>query len=224
MSAFAGQLSPTGDTSGITEIAADTFRLRRFRTPTGEAGPHSQSPATAAGGVCTCAASAKQMDRARCMWGGKGMQRVCLAAAVNLRRWWVALSSSFDSSLLPPTAGMQFIVTADVKHGPLDAFLRRAYQVYADYALKNPFYNVDMPIRYGVGGGVWWLCSASAVSSRVGPIPPLSEEAGRPAVWQPRALAAASLCNVALLPPSISRSCDLFDEHLAVAVELANRS
>jgi hypothetical protein len=42
---------------------------------------------------------------------------------------------------------MQFIVTADIKHGPLDAFLRRAYQVYADYALKNPFYSVDMPIR-----------------------------------------------------------------------------
>ncbi len=42
---------------------------------------------------------------------------------------------------------MQFIVMADTKHGSLDAFLRRAYQIYVDYALKNPFYQTDMPIR-----------------------------------------------------------------------------
>lgn len=78
MSAFAGQLSPTSDSSGIVEIVADTFRLRRFRTPT----------------------------------------------------------------------GMQLIVIADPKHtGSLDSFLRKVYQIYADYALKNPFYAMDMPIR-----------------------------------------------------------------------------
>ena len=97
MCAFAGQLSPTNDGSGIVEVVADTFRLRRFRTPTGE--------------------------------------------FVNTASYCVILIIPFQP------IGMQFIATADVRHGSMDAFLRRAYQIYADYALKNPFYTVDMPIR-----------------------------------------------------------------------------
>lgn len=29
----------------------------------------------------------------------------------------------------------------------MDTLLRRIYELYADYVLKNPFYSLDMPIR-----------------------------------------------------------------------------
>lgn len=29
----------------------------------------------------------------------------------------------------------------------LDILLKKIYELYADYALKNPFYSLDMPIR-----------------------------------------------------------------------------
>ena len=75
--AFAGQLSPTSDSSGIALMHADTFQLQRLTTLT----------------------------------------------------------------------GMQFIVLADPHHSRLREFLERVYQLYADYALKNPFHAMDMPIR-----------------------------------------------------------------------------
>ena len=30
-----------------------------------------------------------------------------------------------------------------------DTFLRKCYEIYTDYALKNPFYSLEMPIRSG---------------------------------------------------------------------------
>lgn len=29
----------------------------------------------------------------------------------------------------------------------MDILLRKIYELYADYALKNPFYSLEMPIR-----------------------------------------------------------------------------
>jgi hypothetical protein len=29
----------------------------------------------------------------------------------------------------------------------MDVFLKRLYEIYADFALKNPFYSLDMPVR-----------------------------------------------------------------------------
>ncbi|KAI0213351.1 Trafficking protein particle complex subunit 4 [Lamellibrachia satsuma] len=43
--------------------------------------------------------------------------------------------------------GIKFMVIADPKHGGQEALLKRLYEIYADYALKNPFYSIDMPIR-----------------------------------------------------------------------------
>lgn len=43
---------------------------------------------------------------------------------------------------------MKFVVigSTSLKNG-VDSLLRRIYELYADYALKNPFYSIDMPIR-----------------------------------------------------------------------------
>lgn len=49
---------------------------------------------------------------------------------------------SFDT----PT-GLKFFLTADPDSRHLDAVLRDVYVLYSDYVLKNPFYELDMPIQ-----------------------------------------------------------------------------
>jgi hypothetical protein len=53
----------------------------------------------------------------------------------------------FKLQCLASLTGLKFLVLADPAHTNLDAFLRRLYQLYSDYALKNPFYTPEMPIR-----------------------------------------------------------------------------
>lgn len=49
---------------------------------------------------------------------------------------------SFDT----PT-GLKFFITADPDSPRLDEVLRQVYILYADFVLKNPFYESDMPIQ-----------------------------------------------------------------------------
>ena len=44
-------------------------------------------------------------------------------------------------------SGIKFIVVTDPRLGSQEALLKRLHEIYADYALKNPFYSIDMPIR-----------------------------------------------------------------------------
>ena len=39
------------------------------------------------------------------------------------------------------------MVVADPKQHNVDLLLRRIYELYSDFALKNPFYSLEMPIR-----------------------------------------------------------------------------
>eukprot|EP01111_Echinosteliopsis_oligospora_P009418 TRINITY_DN2750_c0_g1_i1.p1 TRINITY_DN2750_c0_g1~~TRINITY_DN2750_c0_g1_i1.p1 ORF type:complete len:132 (-),score=24.41 TRINITY_DN2750_c0_g1_i1:25-420(-) len=70
------QLSPTGHSSGIEVIEAETFRLQCLQTPT----------------------------------------------------------------------GIKFYVVADPNH-QIDALMNQVYETYTDYVLKNPFYEIEMPIH-----------------------------------------------------------------------------
>mmetsp|Transcript_30755 Transcript_30755/g.67354 ORF Transcript_30755/g.67354 Transcript_30755/m.67354 type:complete len:142 (-) Transcript_30755:170-595(-) len=50
---------------------------------------------------------------------------------------------SFDT-----LTGLKFFVTAEPEtKQPLEVFLREVYMLYSDYVLKNPFYEMDMPIH-----------------------------------------------------------------------------
>lgn len=49
---------------------------------------------------------------------------------------------------LSPFKGIKFIVLADPRQSGIDTLLRKIYEIYSDYALKNPFYSLEMPIRY----------------------------------------------------------------------------
>jgi hypothetical protein len=49
---------------------------------------------------------------------------------------------------LQTLTGVKFVVTARPQGCPnLPALLKVVYSVYSDYVLKNPFYEMDMPIR-----------------------------------------------------------------------------
>ncbi|XP_030631972.1 trafficking protein particle complex subunit 4 isoform X4 [Chanos chanos] len=43
--------------------------------------------------------------------------------------------------------GIKFIVLADPRQSGVDGLLRKIYEIYSDFALKNPFYSLEMPIR-----------------------------------------------------------------------------
>jgi len=43
--------------------------------------------------------------------------------------------------------GTKFIVITDLNHHGVDGNIRRVYELYADYVMKNPFQNPEMPIR-----------------------------------------------------------------------------
>ncbi|DAZ95648.1 TPA: hypothetical protein N0F65_002277 [Lagenidium giganteum] len=43
--------------------------------------------------------------------------------------------------------GIKFFVTAALGTPEVDTALRSIYELYVDYVLKNPFYELEMPIR-----------------------------------------------------------------------------
>jgi len=43
--------------------------------------------------------------------------------------------------------GIKFFLTSDIDDKNLDHFLRKVYELYADYVLKNPFYELDQVIK-----------------------------------------------------------------------------
>ncbi|XP_076274692.1 trafficking protein particle complex subunit 4-like protein Trs23 [Rhynchophorus ferrugineus] len=43
--------------------------------------------------------------------------------------------------------GVKIIVIVDRHQIGAEVFLKKVYELYADYALKNPFYSLEMPIR-----------------------------------------------------------------------------
>ena len=43
--------------------------------------------------------------------------------------------------------GVKFLVVSDPKQLGIDQLLEKIYEVYSDFALKSPFYSLEMPIR-----------------------------------------------------------------------------
>mmetsp|Transcript_11388 Transcript_11388/g.13048 ORF Transcript_11388/g.13048 Transcript_11388/m.13048 type:complete len:139 (-) Transcript_11388:238-654(-) len=54
---------------------------------------------------------------------------------------------TFTLSCFQTQTGLKFFITADRNAPALPQFLRRVYQLYADYVLKNPFYELDQVVR-----------------------------------------------------------------------------
>ena len=43
--------------------------------------------------------------------------------------------------------GTKFLLITEPRQPNVDTVLRRVYELYADYVMKNPFYQLEMPIR-----------------------------------------------------------------------------
>ena len=56
-------------------------------------------------------------------------------------------AESFKLFCYQTPTGIKFIVLTDPRQNNMDAFLRKIYKLYADFAMKNPFYSLEMPIR-----------------------------------------------------------------------------
>ncbi|XP_014276698.1 trafficking protein particle complex subunit 4 [Halyomorpha halys] len=56
-------------------------------------------------------------------------------------------ADTFKLQCFQTLTGVKFMIIADPGHTGLDSLLKNIYELYADYALKNPFYSLDMPIR-----------------------------------------------------------------------------
>ena len=57
------------------------------------------------------------------------------------------------------------ILIGEHKLSKAEELINEIYKLYSDYVLMNPFYSVDMPIRYGnmCVRGLWGLCGCMCV-------------------------------------------------------------
>ncbi|RWS16859.1 trafficking protein particle complex subunit 4-like protein [Dinothrombium tinctorium] len=59
-------------------------------------------------------------------------------------------TDNFRLNCFQTLTGVKFIIISDlspINPGSKESLLRKIYELYADYALKNPFYSLEMPIR-----------------------------------------------------------------------------
>ncbi|CAF3514135.1 unnamed protein product [Rotaria sp. Silwood1] len=55
-------------------------------------------------------------------------------------------TDQFKLNCFQSITGIKFLALTDIRQGNVDALLKRSYELYSDYALKNPFYSIDQPI------------------------------------------------------------------------------
>lgn len=56
-------------------------------------------------------------------------------------------TENFRMQCFNTMTGTKFLLFTDTTQVNVDLTLRRIYDLYADYVMKNPFYSLDMPIR-----------------------------------------------------------------------------
>lgn len=56
-------------------------------------------------------------------------------------------TDTFRLHCLQTLTGIKFVVITDIRRTNEDSLVKKLYEIYSDFALKNPFYSLDMPIR-----------------------------------------------------------------------------
>ncbi|XP_068159716.1 trafficking protein particle complex subunit 4 [Drosophila tropicalis] len=56
-------------------------------------------------------------------------------------------ADTFTLHCFQTLTGVKFIVISETGLNGMDLLLRKVYELYSDYVLKNPFYSLEMPIR-----------------------------------------------------------------------------
>lgn len=56
-------------------------------------------------------------------------------------------SSFFRLSCFQTFSGTKFLLFTEPHQPNVDTIMRKIYELYADYVTKNPFYQMEMPVR-----------------------------------------------------------------------------
>lgn len=56
-------------------------------------------------------------------------------------------TQTFELHCYQTLTGTKFLLFCEVGQPNAEGILRRCYECYADYVMKNPFYQLEMPIR-----------------------------------------------------------------------------
>jgi hypothetical protein len=56
-------------------------------------------------------------------------------------------TSHFRLNCFQTVTGTKFLLVTEPAQPNVEVILRRVYELYTDFVMKNPFYTVDMPIR-----------------------------------------------------------------------------
>ncbi|KAF2792232.1 Sybindin-like protein [Melanomma pulvis-pyrius CBS 109.77] len=56
-------------------------------------------------------------------------------------------SSHFRIQCFQTLTGTKFLLFTEPQQPNIDTMMRKIYELYADFVMKNPFYTVEMPIR-----------------------------------------------------------------------------
>ncbi|KAH7077000.1 Sybindin-like protein [Paraphoma chrysanthemicola] len=56
-------------------------------------------------------------------------------------------SSHFRIQCFQTQTGTKFLLFTEPQQPNVDTMIKKIYELYADYVMKNPFYTVEMPIR-----------------------------------------------------------------------------
>jgi len=56
-------------------------------------------------------------------------------------------SSLFRLTCFQTVTGVKFLLFTEPAQPNVDVVMRRVYELYADFVMKNPFYTIEMPIR-----------------------------------------------------------------------------
>ncbi|KAF1999451.1 Sybindin-like protein, partial [Amniculicola lignicola CBS 123094] len=56
-------------------------------------------------------------------------------------------SSHFRMQCFQTLTGTKFLLFTEPQQPNIDSMIKKIYELYADFVMKNPFYTVEMPIR-----------------------------------------------------------------------------
>lgn len=56
-------------------------------------------------------------------------------------------ADTFRLNCFQTLTGVKIMIVSDPQQTGVEILLKKIYELYADYALKNPFYSLEMPIR-----------------------------------------------------------------------------
>jgi hypothetical protein len=56
-------------------------------------------------------------------------------------------STNFRLTCFQTLTGTKFLLFTEPAQPNVDTVVRKVYEIYADFVMKNPFYTVEMPIR-----------------------------------------------------------------------------